>query len=520
MRGAASPWAGTWGSAITVSSAGKTFTRSSGSFIADGFKTGIVFKTTGFTNPGNNGTFTVSAAPTATTITCSAATGLVNEGPTTANLLIQQPGTVVTPIMDPVDSTKGFGYSSVFALDVTDPITSDLSSGAYPKLLWEFSDPRLGFTTVIPAIVRIKDPADAPGLQRNGKWYAVLASGPSGPITNGWFMGQSDRKLTIFVLDLKSGALVRTFSSAATGGSNTQFLLPVDAPAFAGSLSGATTDTDKFDSSRTGAYSDDAIYIGYTRANSATTPTAWDKGGVLRLLTYNDPNPANWKLSALIDGIGPVTSAVTKLQDATKSQLWLYFGTGRYYTKDDDPSNVQSLFGLKDPCFSTGNVFSGSVAAPCTTTIGSSADPKGTLDNRTTVSDDAVTAGWYINLPAGNGTTTYPKRVITDTLANTNGVVNFTTFIPSRDVCSYGGETSVWAVKFDTGGSGASKLKGQLLMQLSTGAFQQIDLSSAFTESGQRETVAFKGVPPATPPALTSNTNHFPTKRFLHIQER
>ena len=378
--------------------------------------------------------------------------------------------------------------------------------------MWEFSDPRLGFTTVTPAVIRIKDANEtSAGPQLNGKWFVIVASGPTGPIKNGWFMGYSDKKLTIFVLDLKTGALVRTFSSAATAGINTQFTLPVDAPAFAGSLSGATTDTDKFNGSRTGAYSDDAIYIGYTRGNSATAPTVWDKGGVVRLLTNNDPNPANWKISNLIDGIGPVTSTVTKLQDAAKSQLWLYFGTGRYYTKGDDPTNVQSLFGVKDPCFVTGNVFN----AICTTSVA-----KTDLDNRTSTSSNAVTKGWYIDLPAGNGSTTYAKRVITDPAASTNGVVSFTTFTPSADICGYGGNTTLWALRYDTGASGAANMKGQILLQLSTGAYQQVDMSKAFTLSDNRETTTFKGVPPHIDPQVSGNSNHRPSKRFLHIQER
>lgn len=523
MGGAASPTrAETKGIVITVS-ASKKFTRAAGSFISDGFAVGTIFAASGFSNASNNGYFTVSAV-TATEITCSGASGLVNEtGPVSARL---QQITVKTPIMDPNDTatpkTRGFGYSSVFALDVTD---SD------PKLLWEFSDPRLGFTTVAPAIVRIKDAADTgSGPQRNGKWFAVYASGPSGPINNGWFMGISDKKLTIFVLDLKSGELVRTFSSAATDGINTQFTLPVDAPAFAGSLSGSTTDTDKFESSRAGAYSDNAVYIGYTRGNSATAPTAWNKGGVLRLLTYDNPDPATWKISTLVDGIGPVTSAVTKLQDATNSKLWLYFGTGRYYTKDDDSTNVQSLFGIKDPCFITDNKFaadchtSSTYAAPTVTaaTSANGATFSGLVNQTSSIGTVAASnRGWKIDLPAGNGTTTNSKRVITDTLASTNGVVNFTTFTPSRDVCSYGGTSSVWAVKYNTGGSGVlPNLKGQLLIQLSTGAFQQVDMSKAFTLNLGRETPPFNGVPPVTPPALTGNTNHFPTKRFLHIQER
>ncbi|CAG0953458.1 partial Type IV pilus biogenesis factor PilY1, partial [Geobacteraceae bacterium] len=74
---------------------------------------------------------------------------------------------VKTPITDPKDATKGFGYSSYFAFDYTDQDN--------PKLLWEFSDPQLGFSTSGPAIIRVGDPI------KNGKWFAVFASGPTGP---------------------------------------------------------------------------------------------------------------------------------------------------------------------------------------------------------------------------------------------------------------------------------------------------------------------------------------------------
>ena len=507
MGGAASSTLAATATGAAISVVSNKFNRTAGSFITDGFAVGTIFTAAGFTNSGNNGIFTVTAI-TATVITCSPAPTTAEAATTLATL---KQISVKTPISTITNATSGFGFSSIFALDVTNPITSDLASGSYPKLMWEFSDPRLGFTTVTPAIIRIKDSNEtSSGPQRNGKWYVIVASGPTGPIANNRFYGYSDKKLTIFVLDLRTGALVRTFSSAATGGINTNFTLPVDAPAFAGSLSGSTTDTDKFDGTRSGAYSDDAIYIGYTRGN-ATAPTAWDKGGVVRLLTNNDPNPANWNISTLIDGIGPVTSAVTKLQDSTKSKLWLYFGTGRYYIKGDDPTNVQSLFGIKDPCFGSGNLFT----SACTTSV-----TKAELDDRTTVSSAAVAKGWYIDLPAGNGTTTYSKRVITDPAASTNGLVSFTTFTPAAGICDFGGTSSLWALRYDTAASGAAKMKGQILVQLSTGAFQQVDMASAFTQSGNRETTAFQGAPPKMGGQEISNSNHRPSKRFLHIQER
>ncbi len=434
----------------------------------------------------------------------------------------------------------GLGFSSFFALDVTDSITEiEADPAAYPKLLWEFSDPRLGFSTVSPAIIRIKDANDTAVLRRNGRWAAVFASGPTGPITASAlsFEGRSDMPLTVFVVDLKTGALLRTFNNRSCSDAVNSFdascssihtqVTGMPSNAFAGALSGSSIDTDKYRTSLPGAYSDDAVYIGYTRGNTAT-PTAWDKGGVLRLLTYNKPSPSDWKISTVIDGIGPVTSSIAKLQDTTNHQLWLYFGTGRYFVKADDPANVQSLFGLKDPCYTSTDTFadtcdSGGAYTPPTVTASSSSSGatfSDLVDQTSSIGTVAATKrGWKIDLGVASGNN-YPKRVITNPVSSTNGVVTFTAFTPSTDVCTYGGTTSLWAVRYNTGGVGSINLKGQIIIQLSTGAFQQVDVSSAFTQSLNRETIQYQGVPPKSEPAITTNANHIPSKRILHIQER
>lgn len=68
---------------LQIAAAGKTWTRPSGSFITDGFAVGDYITSSGFTNAANNGTFLISAI-SATVITCTTATGLVNEGPIAA----------------------------------------------------------------------------------------------------------------------------------------------------------------------------------------------------------------------------------------------------------------------------------------------------------------------------------------------------------------------------------------------------------------------------------------------------
>jgi len=97
----------------------------------------------------------------------------------------------------------GNGYSSYFALDVTDENN--------PQFLWEFSDPGLGFSTSGPQVLRISNRlagttnSSLDASATNGRWFVVFGSGPTGPIdtTSQKFQAHSDQHLKLFVLDLK-----------------------------------------------------------------------------------------------------------------------------------------------------------------------------------------------------------------------------------------------------------------------------------------------------------------------------
>ncbi|MCX5809633.1 MAG: PilC/PilY family type IV pilus protein, partial [Proteobacteria bacterium] len=404
---------------------------------------------------------------------------------------------VKTPIPDPSDTAKGLGYSSYFALNITDPTN--------PALLWELSDPALGFSTSGPAIIRVGSAGT------NGKWFAVFASGPTGPIdtTNHQFMGKSDQNLKIFVLDLYTGTVLRTID---TGVNN----------AFGGSLYGAVLDADKGDASSSGHYSDDVFYLGYTTKDTATS--TWTKGGVLRVITKENADPANWVVSTVIDNIGPVTSAVAKLQDRANRNLWLYFGSGRFFyrygTTIDDKSGGQALYGLKEPCYND------TVATPpgptngihdtCTSTL-TTAGLTNQSGNTPSSSLSTGATGWYINLDAASGNIG-AERVITDPLAAFFGAVFFTTYTPSIDVCSLGGNTNVWAVKYDVGNA-VGGLQGTGLTQVSTGAIHELPLATVFTEKGGRKTAAIIGMPPKGQ-GLAILVGPKPLRKILHIKER
>lgn len=437
-------------------------------------------------------------------------------------------GAAGTCIKTPV---AGVGWSSYFALDVKDP--------ANPKYMWEFSgDPAsgnyLGATITGPAVIRVKATGTATKGDdyKNGKWFAIFASGSTGPIDLGkhQFMGTSDQNLKLFIVDLKSGTLLRTIN---TGIAN----------AFAGNLSTAMIDTDRSDSTRTGYYSDDAVYIGYVQKDTSVIPNTWTKGGVIRLVTKDNPDPAQWVVSTVIDEIGPVTSSITKLQDRKNSTLWLFFGTGRYFYKNDDPATSvqQVLYGIKEPCYATvdrfdrtsyANIAGGSkndIDPTCTTSTASGGsgltDQSGDSSTAPQEKLNVKADGWKVSLDAAT-TSSLAERVITDPVALTNGNVFFTTFMPSADICKFGGESLIWALKYDTATAPPARtMQGTALMQVSTGAFAEVKMSDAFKNpsnlrlDGRRLAIPIQGVPP-TAQGLSLIVNPPPVKRFLHVREK
>ena len=398
------------------------------------------------------------------------------------------------------------GYSSYFALDVTDPEN--------PAIMWEFTNPNLGFATTGPSVVRM-NAVNPVSLNRdqslNGEWYIVFGSGPTGPITSNQFLGRSNQPLRFFILDLKTGALTQTID---TGIAN----------AFAGSILNTAADFEL-------DYQDDVIYAGYVKKESGAGVN-WNDGGVGRITTKGlSPGVSGgWEFSRVLDGIGPVTSSVARLQSKNLSTNWLFFGTGRFFfdikaasdlMSTDDETAQRALFGVKEPCFTANNTINSS----CTTTL-----VKGDLRNVTdaeNASDDMGIKGWFIDLES-NGDYTYDgsshsywaERVITNPVPAAYGVVYFTTFKPYSDECSIGGKSFLWAARYDSGGAPVGQ-KGKAMMQVSTGSVEQIDLSVAFVgaevlHKQGRRSAAIEGIPPSAQ-GLALLAAPPPVKRIMHM---
>lgn len=423
------------------------------------------------------------------------------------------------------------GWSSYFALDVTNQTS--------PQLLWEFNNADLGVSNVGPAYVRVAKKVCAVSksecttdsdcgdilvngkcvtekrcaisnatcstssdcgdiatngqcVEENGRWFAILASGSTGPITNKEFMGTSDKNLKLFVLDLKTGTLLRTIDTGITN-------------AFAGSISANALDLEKDRASDGGTYQDDAVYIGYVKDTT--------NGGVLRLAINDDIDPDNWTVSKVIDGIGPVTTSVVNLLDRANQKLWLYFAEGRFFYKQDDLTTQRKLYGIQEPCFDATN---NRILPTCSTAL-TLAD----LDDQTTTPSTTLLAtqkGWYIKMDAATGTAG-AERVISNPTPDPLGAIYFLSFAPTADVCSFGGTTYLWALDYATGTRVIFIMQGKALIQVSTGEIKELSLSSAFTENEGRKSAGFKGIPP-TGTGLMVVTNPLPLKKFMHVQEQ
>ncbi|MEK6589144.1 MAG: PilC/PilY family type IV pilus protein, partial [Nitrospinota bacterium] len=344
--------------------------------------------------------------------------------------------------------TRNF-QSSYFAIDITDP--------ASPNLLWEFTDSNLGFTASYPAIAKV-----------GNEWFVIIGSGSKSSYVPD-YTGASTQTGKIFVLNARNtGAwtLNSTYWKFDTGINN----------GFMGDPLSVDIDfkTDNIASDGTTSYNTEVVYIGESY-DSGGTPK-W-RGKLFRLVLKGEVNPSNWSLSTLFDGNAfstatPITISPVATVDELNN-LWVYFGTGRFYSQPDKLTTTKhNFFGIKDsywdgstwkPCWdgstwssqsqcttsgitSTSSLFNAGEVTQVVEGGGSvSTTTWGNIDWETfvtNVSSSSTYRGWYTELAQGT-TDVGAERVITKPSV-IGGILLFTTFIPKTDVCSYGGESNLY----------------------------------------------------------------------------
>jgi type IV pilus assembly protein PilY1 len=326
-----------------------------------------------------------------------------------------------TPGEPPAGSPPDAGFSSYFAIDVTDPEN--------PFPLWEFSDPDLGYTTSFPTIIRNGS------RDQNGSWYAVVGSGPKVLPKGGVDTGRSSPGY-FFILDLGTGELVKKIS--------------LDHNGIVGDILSVDADKD---------YISEKLYFG----TACRAGTAWTG----KLLSMDVPSAlaasgaAAWDPSfgkTLFSGSYPFTASPDATLD-TEGNIWVFSGSGKYYSDIDEADISQQIFfGLKDKGGTVGegdlsnvsNIHTKGevtgVARVCA--YDGSSNSFGWKDVVTSIkltsgAQGVDNEGWKIYLTGG-------ERVISRPLS-VGGLVDFLTYKPDADPCKFGGDSYLYSVGYTTG---------------------------------------------------------------------
>lgn len=273
----------------------------------------------------------------------------------------------------------GTGY---YALDITTPGAAKEASAA-AKMLWEFPNaatsatviPHIGYSYGKPVIVK---------TEKDG-WVALVSSG----YNNGSDTG-GNGKGYLFVLDVKTGALIKEIPTTAGTAATPSGLAQISAYVEDGNVDNTT----------------DYVYGGDLLGN------VW---------RFNLKGPkAQWnaaKLATLVDANGkaqPVTTApeLGKIGD----YRMVYVGTGQYLAPADAlNTDQQSMYGLKDDLATEISSLRASLVQQTFTSTGSS---------RTITSnavDLSVKKGWFFDYPSkGERSYTDPALVLGALVLTTN----------------------------------------------------------------------------------------------------
>lgn len=294
--------------------------------------------------------------------------------------------------------TMGAGGRTVFALDVTAP-----QSFTDSNILWEFTDPDLGYGVSEPSIVRM----------RNGDWAAVFGNG----------YNSDNHRAVLFVVRLSDGALLAKIDTGV-GNATTEN----------GLATPKVTDWPGMDLEAR------AIYAGDLQGNmwrfdvDHTNPTQWTNSSNYGVLfaardSGNSPQPITARPEVAIYPNDP-------------SSLMVLFGTGSYFRSSDAGSNqVQTLYGIIDD--------SGAAVSGRADLLEQTIDWEGTHTfgsntfNLREISQHAIGSnnekGWYMDLIyQGNA---LGERVVSAPSFPSGSIqtrVRFTTLIPDDDPCGTG----------------------------------------------------------------------------------
>lgn len=367
-----------------------------------------------------------------------------------------------TPITVGINTFK----SSYFMLDISNPDN--------PRILWEFTDPDLGYTISYPSVLKVIE-----GGQE--KWFVVFGSGTTSTPTG----HSSDQNAYFYILDLATGQLLRKIT------------IPYPSNQTIGAFCGNPVSVDvRLD------YSCDVIYLPTTYFETQGN-TVYVKGALYRIVTGNKINPNNWQLSMAVRLDRPLTSGSAVSMDEY-GNLWVFFGSGKYFTDEDEADNLNHYFiGFRDNYWNGGytnqtspsHSLSDFLNATAIRVKADTASGNVTVENIPGMGNLSYAAfvdsvnrkykGWYIQLAAGEKSLNFPLVL--------GGAVFFTTYKVVDDPCGFGGQGWLYVLFYKTGTAASNAPLGLNLQQYAITKIQVegMPASPAVQIGSRQEATAF-----------------------------
>ncbi|TCO76305.1 pilus assembly protein [Chromatocurvus halotolerans] len=315
-----------------------------------------------------------------------------------------------------VVGTMGVGGRTVFAIDITDP--DNISSS---NVLWEFTDPDIGYGVTDPEIVAMGD----------GRFAAVFGNG---------YNSDSNRAM-LFIVDVADGTLIAKVDTGAGSGATPNGLGPV-----------ATSDWPENSLVTQFVYAGDLLGNLWRFDVTGTDSSKWDSGA-LDLFKAVDPDGRPQPIT-----VQPRVS----LNPTRAGELIINFGTGSFFRNQDntltDPQ-VQTLYGVRDD---GGNKSLGTRDKMLEQTIESQQTALALGEvrivreiSRNLYSETGqAQVGWFLDLEyAGNNEGERVISRVTFPSGSPRERVRFTSMTPSNDPCSAGRVGFIFDLDIATGGA-------------------------------------------------------------------
>lgn len=343
--------------------------------------------------------------------------------------------------------------SAYVVMDITNPEEE-------PRLLAELSMPGQGFTTCHPAVMPMTKPDT--NVAEENEWFLMFGSGPANgageaastkmdPCT-------SDQAGKFFILDLKhlvTHKTIRTINDQGKFVDSATHFTTTEAGSFISDPLVLDLDIGQADEMKA-----NVVYFG-TVAGSQDNST-----GQLYRLAIDSAMPTvsgvSWLKKPFINIQQPIVAQPNAAID-DNDRIWIYFGSGRYFSIGDaDQKKKQSFYGIKEPIdvhkeLTWGPVALNDLYDSSRVTISSESCGDKYTPTCVTVKEGATTITWAgllsrVQAKDGWKRDFAPARErVLHQPAVYEGAVLFTSYIPSVELCDFGGTSNFWALYYLTG---------------------------------------------------------------------